>query len=335
MNKKEIVISKQRYEIVHENFFEQLKISKISFIKYAEDNNLDRTIISKWKNGSSNMTVEQIYQAAQYFKITVNDLYYTTKEKKNISVLADKTYDPILAQQSLKIDLINQSFKQPWFFIIPAIFMFSIITVITYFLINISFLWSFLTFLGLFFCKYHYNNNFAINKTYIINYLDEIYYKRENVKNKHYFIIIGLQAFALLAMFLSIGFFPLSDYINNSNEENLLIIYTIIIFIYFLVSVFSFLFMPFKFKREIYDNEITGYKSYITLMYISILQLSFCILIFCIMPKDFLVNLILSSIVLILNIIGFIMISKEYSEYRLFYEEYEKDPRELFPLKVE
>src|SRR5690554_10491 len=93
-------ISEQRFAIIHRNFFLNLNNRKISFSKYAEDNLVDRTLGSHWKSGKSKMTVDQIYQAAVYFKITVNDLYYSDKEKKKIAVLSNSSYDPIIAQQT-------------------------------------------------------------------------------------------------------------------------------------------------------------------------------------------------------------------------------------------
>ena len=104
---------KDRMEIIHKNFFSYLKERGITQAKYAEDNALNKTILSKWKNNTSKMSPEQIFQAAQYLEITVNDLCYSSEEKKKIEVLKDKKYDPILAQQQINIKLLNREFKKP------------------------------------------------------------------------------------------------------------------------------------------------------------------------------------------------------------------------------
>ena len=205
----------------------------------------------------------------------------------------------------------------------------------SYSLLMKSAYWSLLILLGLYICAINYRNNFAIHKTYIINYLDDIYYKRDNTKNFHVILIIVLQALALFIMVLSIGFFSRLEFSTNSNEGILLVIFTIIIIIYSISSALIFLFIPFKFKQAIYDYEIEGYNAILTLLYISIFQLSFCTLLYFKMPNFFLFNLISSLIVVALNLVEFIFISKGYAGYRLVYEENGKEPRELFPKRVE
>ncbi len=88
--KKEIS-NLSRSEIVHNNFFRELKKQNISNTTYAKDNNLDKTILSKWKKMTTTMSIEQAYQAADYLHITVNDLFYTLAERKK-----SKYYHPIL-----------------------------------------------------------------------------------------------------------------------------------------------------------------------------------------------------------------------------------------------
>ncbi|MBU1143216.1 MAG: hypothetical protein KKH92_06145 [Firmicutes bacterium] len=87
------------------------------------------------------MTVDQIYQAAVYFDITVNDLYYSDKEKKKIAVLSDSSYDPIIAQQTLNIRLMSDSFEKPFAFVLTPVVLFVIITFMTYFLLQSSPYW--------------------------------------------------------------------------------------------------------------------------------------------------------------------------------------------------
>ncbi len=88
---------------VHENFFRELKKRNISSKKYAEDNFIDSSLPSKWKTGKSSMTVEQIYQAAEYLNITVNELYYDEDKKREIAVLSEGEYRPLPADRLFSV----------------------------------------------------------------------------------------------------------------------------------------------------------------------------------------------------------------------------------------
>ena len=69
-------MNKLSHEVVVNNFFKYLEESGKTMKEYAKDNNLDRTILSKWKSGVVLMNVDQVYAAAKYFGKTVNDFYH-------------------------------------------------------------------------------------------------------------------------------------------------------------------------------------------------------------------------------------------------------------------
>ncbi len=73
---------KDRMKIIHKNFFSYLKERGITQSKYAKDNILDKSTLSRWKNNTSKMSPKQIFQAAEYLGITVNDLCYSLAEEK-------------------------------------------------------------------------------------------------------------------------------------------------------------------------------------------------------------------------------------------------------------
>lgn len=111
--KKEIT-NFTRSEIIHENFFSELKNENISNSKYARDNSIDRTILSKCKNMTTSMNPDQIGLAAKYLHITVNDLCYTSEEKKEINVLSKSIeYNPNLAKQNIVVKLYREIFSNP------------------------------------------------------------------------------------------------------------------------------------------------------------------------------------------------------------------------------
>ncbi len=104
---------KDRMKIIHGNFFYYLEDRGITQKKYASEKHMDKSILSRWKNNTGKMSSEQLFEAAEFLGVTVNDLCYSLEEKKKIEVLKDKKYDPILAQQQIKIKLLKREFQKP------------------------------------------------------------------------------------------------------------------------------------------------------------------------------------------------------------------------------
>lgn len=323
-------LDQSRQEIIHQNFFIYLKKTKKSMISYAKEHNIDRTTLSKWKSNKTNMSAEQIYEAALYFKVTVNDLYYTEKEKKKLRVLSEDSYQPILAQESKTLLFYGDSFKRPAKVIIPLLVMFMIIAVLSYFLMKGSSYWLLIN-LGTLAAAYFFNKQtIATKKTFIINYLDEIYYQRENEKNRFLKSAIIIQAGVLISTLLSLLF--LGALISKNQQETLLpaTIYFFVVFIFGFTIFLIFFNYPFKFKKRSYDNKLFGYNFLVFKLTLAICQLAIATIIFIYQSHAFLINFIFSVLIFILIVIDFILISKEYSLYQIYYEENEKEPCVLF-----
>ncbi len=322
---------KDRMKIIHKNFFSYLKERGITQAKYAEDNALDKTILSKWKNNTSKMSPEQIFQAAKYLEITVNDLCYSSEEKKKIEVLKDKKYDPILAQQQIKIKLLNREFKKPIRVFGGTLFYAILISIIVFFIVQFSGFWSLLLLSIPLAGRIYFKMDFAQEKIFLINYLDDVYYKidkKNNQYKKWYYLLFGLSFLLTILIILLFAQFHIDD-------ENLTILFAcVIIFlvIYSIVNLLSILSTNIgSFKEKIYDWEIEGYTWSLAKLYFSFCLISSGI---SLMSLDFVHTwyfTLLTCIIFIIEIIEFYIVSKKYSEYKLVYSEYEKEERLLFP----
>lgn len=312
------------------NFFMYLSKKNITQKTYANDNNMVESTLSKWKKGESSLTVDQIKQAASYFGLTVNDLFYDEKEKKNLEVLADKSYDPIIAQQSLKVKLYGQFFSKPHKILVICLFIFVLLGFMTYILKDNSQYFSFLIVLGIpLSIRLIYINSFD-EKTYIINYLDDIYYRRKESNNKFYFLSLLFRILSVVMFLYYITF--LKGYEQATTIERGLLI-TLIALIMFLIfgAISAITDLPKNFKLEIYDHEISIYNSsrFYLLVHFAIFTVAVMLTIF--NSSNYLPFLISSGVFLIINCLDFVNISLEYSKYVLMYQENIKNPRELFP----
>jgi len=320
------------FNIVVDNFFIYLDRKAITQKKYALDNNIDQSLLSKWKKGDSSPTLDQVKQAAKYFNVTVNDLVYTEKEKKHLEVLADKSYDPILAQQSVKVKLYRDFFKKPLIVFLSCIIIFALIIFIIILLKDNSPYFSLIIVLGIFLSlKVIYINSFE-DKTFIINYLDDIFYRRKDSENKFYKWSIVIRVLSLLtAIYYSTLFVDLES-ATNTQKGFLTTLMVLLMFLAF-GSIIAITELPRKFKLEIYDNEIGGYNSSRLFLLIHFAIFAISILLNIYYFQEYLPFLIISFIMLGLNVFDYIKISLEYSKYVLVYQENDKNPRELFPKK--
>ncbi len=174
-----------------------------------------------------------------------------------------------------------------------------------------------------------YFNSFE-EKTYIINYLDDIFYRRSETKNKFYVWSLIIRFSSLFSIFYYV---TLLNGIGSesSAEGRMLVAMIFLLMILFFCALNAIIDLPRKFKTEIYDNEIAGYNSSKLFLAVHFAIFSNAILLCIIGFKEYLVFLIVSTILLVLNGFDFIKVSFEYTKYVLMYQENDKDPRALFP----
>lgn len=321
--------------VVTTNFFSYLKRRKITQKKYAIDNNLDPSILSKWKSGDSQLTIEQVRQAAKYFGITANDLMYSDIEKKRLEVIADKSYDPILAQQSIDILLFRDTFEKPIKIILFCLFVFPFIALVIYLFRNQSVYYSFLMPLAIPLCVLAIKKNLIEERTFIINYLDQLFYKREDTKNHFYFLSITIRVISLLLVAYIINKATINFATTNEFNQSLLTVLLIILMMSMFNVVLEFLSLPVNFKPEIYDNETDGYNITRLTLFIHFSVFSVLGLLFLRDTQVYLELFCVSCVILLINIFDFVKVSKEYSKYELVYKENEKEARKLFPNIIE
>lgn len=307
-----------RQEIIHDNFFYYLKKSGKTMSEYAKDNNLDRTTLSKWKSLSSNMNNEHIFQAAKYFGVVVNDLYYNQKEKKNLEVLTDNNYKTVLAQQSIKINNYKTLFNKPLNAIFGIMMLFIGISSFIYLVVNLSYIYLLFYFVFSIASSYVIHSYGIKEKTYIINYTDDIYYLRKDHTNKYKFMNIGFIIMNIIITLINVLFIELD------NQFQLLIsVYGLVLIFVLFINIFSLINYPYKFKLTTKDS-FEGYNmslyrliSILVLFGLTInLSLNFNI--------ASIVSVLLGSIQVILVVIDYYVLSKLYSKYELVYSKDQK-----------
>lgn len=276
MKRKEI--SKTRQEIIHHNFEKYLKLRKMTQKSYAEKANVGKSTVSKWiTNTGSNMSAEDIYQASLIFQINISDLYLTDIEKGQSRLIKQDDYKKIVAQKSkiiimfaptlrnynvtlfsvslivLILSVIVQGFK---LFETPYILLFSL-PIVAFNLIN---------------------KTNKINETFIINYIDEIYY-RANEEQSLFYILRKIYALIpILSIILFIYTINKYDHLTN---ENLFVFYVLTILIFFFVSLFAYFGSRNKNVKEVYDYEIQELSSKVLtiLVFLVIVSINFILII--------------------------------------------------------
>lgn len=314
--------------VIHENFFKYLDSKSITQKQYAGDHNLDRSLISKWKSGQANMTVEQVYRAAEYLDVTVNDLFYSEKQKTKIHLFNDKSFAPIKAQRILKQRILDEAFSNPLIALIAVVIINLVIGVLSLLLVEKYDIWMILIVLlgssGWYAAKYVSESN----RTYIVNYIDEIYYTRkETTTSKKWFysilIIIGFVLIVTQMLLTTI-------YTNVDAVVSLLAaIYVLVLLVLFLVSIIFLIMIPKKFPSVMYAYEADGFTISRVLMSLAIYESTICALIIYLSNTLSYYFIAIQIVLSGLFILIYFLVAKQYSEYVLTYDEYGKEPRPL------
>lgn len=322
-------MNKLPHEVVVNNFFKYLEESGKTMKEYAKDNNLDRTILSKWKSGVVLMNVDQVYAAAKYFGKTVNDFYYSDLEKRQLEVLSDKSYTKILAKQQCSIKDLKPLFSHPFKTNKETFIMLFLVLAIFGFLIKFSL--YFLILMGLviiLFSSLYYQKWYNDKNAYIINYTDYIYYKAYDNKTINYKLNIILIALAVLFTILNgvLAYFLAEKYDDNIKA----LLY--IIFSYSILNGLIIFATSSEFNTEL--KSIINDKDLELFLY-SYVGLISCIIylaltIYLIILNSSLYYLIFMPIIsLILDYFSFNIITKNYQKYKLIYAEDGKKEIEL------
>lgn len=322
--------TKSRREIISANIENLIDERNMTTTEFQEKMGISKQDYHKKKivDGSS-YNEDEIMKAAKIFDVTINDIYYDKEEKKSIEVLKIRKYDPIMAQQQVKIKLLNPSFERPSEILSQVIGITIILMVIIYFISKYSVFYSLMSLFIPIFIAYDMKSSFGIEKTYIINYLDDIYYEIKDENNNKLNLLQILRFFSIIIVFIPCFILTFTgvdnEFISSLSMYSISTLITMVIGI-----VCLFVFIPKKFKKKIYQNEIKGY--YASLVYLISISITnvFATNLFSI-NKNFWYIIMSAIISMIIASIEFVITSKKYNEYNLMYEEYNQKERELFP----
>ena len=319
-----------RIEIIHNNFFNYLKENNISQKKYSEDNNVPESTISKWKSCTSNMNEEHIIQAAKYFNISVNRLYYTKQELKEINVLEVNDYNPIMAQQQIVNESIEYKVENTKAYIfISFLFAILLISFVSYWANEYeNFLYLLLLFIMPIISKILFRTTMIEQNTFIINYLDQIYYKT-NVKKNKYFLISLIFNFIQLLIVLGLVIYTIYWIVDcGYNALFQTIILCCVISIVLIIS--CLLHLRNNMKEKIYDDEIADYNySLASFIMILVLTMSTVPFFVYIVSLPWLLSILV--FILALSFANVMFVVKKYSMYDLIiYDHKEGIERKLY-----
>lgn len=319
-------------KIISENFFKQLSKKGVSQSQYAKEHFLNPATISNWKSGNGVMSAEQIMEAANYFDITVNDLFYDDETKKKMEVLSNKNYHPIMAQQTIETRLLNYNFNNPFKSLATIFSTFIVLIFFSFILVKQSPYWSLIILTAFFSVYWFYTFEFGENKTFIINYLDDIYYHNDNKKLSRKKNIVLQSIILMLHIILMIGLI-LSYSVANIEKELILIIILLLIISFVLVLLSSFIMFS-KYRNKMYDTEFEHHKYSILTMCCSITLLGFTTSLVSFGMAKHWVTFVISLIMVVLSILNYYFVCINYRNYSLVYENDRGEIERLFEKNI-
>lgn len=318
----------RRQEIIQDNFFKHLKSKGITMSAYAQANDLDRTLLSKWKSGVSNMSPEHIYQAASYFNISVNELYYTKSELLRIGAV-EAGFEPQIPQK-IKLFLNYKPFlRKPVIFI----FLFVVIAVIISFVahtIKLNSDYFMIVVLGMLTVSLYILIRYLKRREqFIINYTDDIYYEAKPLKQVSVKLNIYSRIIMFILMILLLVFCILLFTRLEASIAYIMSLYIVVMLLQMMLLVVSVAHIPFRFKVVRYDNQLDGYD--LSLLLLSFSSFQFVYILFTLFVTTLnMPILILSCLLYSVNIIDFIHISKYYNQYEIIFDAHGKPPQKLY-----
>lgn len=306
-----------------ENYFIEKNISRSDYCKALF---IQSSTFSKWKNEDSKFTIEYFEKTINFFSITAYDLFYSDKEKENISILSTNNYTSVKTQKVVNIHKSIQ-FKGYHKNILLIILIFSLII----FAVSFAFL------------KNSINSLFIpliivilipiliskmkVKEEYIVGYLDDIFYKIDNPINQFRVKIIWTKVCSIIVVLISFIKIIMSNF--NIEFGNYLLFFSLIVIINLILSLIN-IFLPIKvLKKEIYDHEVLLFNNSIFILVFSVAVLISYILL-SIQLKEFSIMYFLLLIGdLLCKICYFVFISKKFSEYKIVISDEYNNIKEL------
>lgn len=311
-----------------ENLTRYMKEKNTTQKQLAKVLNVDPSTVSKWMNERADMPLDSIIKVADHFGLTVNDFIYTLAEREKIVDFKDNAHKPIIAQKMVDMLLIDKAFKQSKSIISVSIIMYSFLGLMTKGLLHNSEYFGLIIILGIFMVLKAFKNHFYIDKTYIISYLDDIYYTRDDVNNPHFIYSIIVRVVSLFSIAYYITIFQWIEVVDKE-VTGLFVGLTFGLMILLFSLIMSLAIIKRNFKKNIYDDEIDGFKNASLFLQIHCMISTYFVLLTIYDFNKFWIMLLVSIVFLVLAYVDFHFSSKDHSKYYLVYEEKDKDPQLL------
>ncbi|MFI3261183.1 MAG: helix-turn-helix transcriptional regulator [bacterium] len=323
-----------RNDVIVENFFFYLNNSDFSQKQYEEEQGLPKGTLSKWKNKTVNITVEQLHNAACFFGITINDLIYDKAEKDNILTLTDDKSTAYLIHKVEKVKFFTHSIKNWWKNIIYIICIFIILLIFFVSIGEYAVSFAFPFFISQFFLKKPYIN--SKNISYTINHLDKINFQIDEEEDKHYiFKICSKITNILLLVTIGVLLFNVlidlyGQFSNAVEVDSNLLMLVIITLLVCTHLVFLKIDSPIlKHYDKIYNEKTDKYTQKLCTLIGNIFLILLTVFI-----SFYIFNLHLVAIALIIFIfdaIDFYVTKQKMLEYKVVYHAYGAKGVNLFP----
>lgn len=326
------IASADAHEVIIQNVLHLLEEKKIKQIELATFLNIDSSTISRWKKSETKINVDQLKAIADFFDVSVEQLIRTEKERIALHQPSKEGEKPYIPQQIIQFRVFDLVFENPYM-VLFILIGFAIFNVVYAFSIQGHDVNLMYFIMASPVAAYFTTSYFLITKkTYIINYLDDIFYRMEDVKNPYFFHTIFLTAIGMVGYFIYLLIIVRHLQRLDMNQD----IYALLVLALLLGFIFSvplFFSNRKKFKQEIYHHELDHYKDHLKLLMISLFQLSFLFIYELLGVPTNVTLWALGSFIFIINSAAFYLVSKALSRYKLIYEEHGRGRHEMYPTK--
>ena len=307
-----------------ERYIREKNIKKKDF---CEKICISQSTFSKWKSETNNISLDYLDKTISVLDINSNDLFYSDEEKEKIVILSEKEkYSKIKTQKIINIKK-TLPFLNLHIYTIPITLFISIV----YLAISLVYLkeseFTLLISLLIFVFVWFIVGKVERKEEYIVNYLDDVYYKIEKCANQYRKKCITAKIISCIFTFINC--FLIIPFIKVEKNENYFYLYFLFILLYFILSLIYTFYTPKQLKEEIYDHETSIYKNAFSFMIFS-----FVIIIIFISSSIQINNFSILGFVLLLvdlisRILNYIFVSKKFAEYKMVISDENGDIKKL------
>lgn len=307
--------TRSRQVKIVDNIERYIKEKNITKKDYCNKINISPSSFSKWKSEVNNITMDSFDKTVDLLGVNSNDLFYSDEEKEKIVLLSNKEkYSKIKTQKIINIKRALPFLNLHMYTILITLFI-----SIVYLVISLVYLkeseFTLLISLLIFLLIFIIFKDVERKEEYIVNYLDDVYYKIENCNNQYRKMCIILKIVSFISMFINCFFIiPL---IEVSINENYIFMYFSITLLYFIFSLIYTFKTPKKLKEEIYDHETYIYRNSLLIMIFSFVEIIIFISVSIQINNLSVFGLIILLVDLISRIFNYIFISKKFAEYEM------------------